>query len=410
MIRDPAIDRDVATIGRLPSVQRILEVVAAQTGMRCTVVARVDETSWTACAVHDEIDFGLATGSQLDIKTTICDQVRREREPVLFGQASTDPHWSAHPIPAMYGIESYASIPIYRSDGAFFGTLCAMDVRAATLDDPALRRSLELYAQLIAAQLEAEERVADSDRELFAARDVARLREQFIAILGHDLQGPLHALRLGVEILRQSSPDLPAMRGHLDAHLARMERSCDRMQDLIRDLLDFARGRLGGGIPIKLHSSDAVAAALEQVVSELQISNPQRQIAWRLAFDAPVLADEKRIAQVLANMLGNALAHGAADHPIEVAAVSDGNGFSLAVRNQGSTIPPEVRVRLFEPFWRASTDQASGGLGLGLYICSEIARAHGGRIEVASDAVDGTLFRFTMPPPSPQNAPIRASG
>ncbi len=397
MIRDPAIDRDLATIGRLPSVQRILEVVAAQTGMRFTVVARVDEESWTACAVHDQIDFGLVPGSQLAINTTICDQVRRQREPVLFGQASSDPHWSAHPIPAMYGIESYVSIPIYRSDGAFFGTLCAIDVRAAKLDDPALRQSLELYAQLIAAHLEAEERVADSDRELFAARDVARLREQFIAILGHDLQGPLHALGMGVGILRQSGPELAA-RGHLDAHLARMERSCDRMQDLIRDLLDFARGRLGGGIPVFLRTSDALSAALEQVVSELQIAHPQRQIVWRLAFDAPVLADEKRIAQVLANLLGNALAHGAADHPIEVAAVSDSDGFSLAVRNHGSTIPPETRVRLFEPFWRASSDKASGGLGLGLYICAEIARAHGGRIEVASDAVDGTVFRFAMPP------------
>ncbi len=399
MISDPAIDRDIATIGRLPSVQRILEVVAAQTGMRFTVVARVDEASWTACAVHDQINFGLVPGGQLDIKTTLCDQVRRQREPVLFGQASADPYWSAHPIPAMYGIESYVSIPIYRSDGAFFGTLCAIDVRAAKLDDPALRQSLELYAQLIAAHLEAEERVADSDRELFAARDVARLREQFIAILGHDLQGPLHALGLGVGILRQSGPELAA-RGHLDAHLVRMERSCDRMQDLIRDLLDFARGRLGGGIPVLLHSSDALAAALEQVVSELQIAHPQRQITWRLAFDAPVLADEKRIAQLLGNLLGNAIAHGAADHPIQVSAVSDGDGFSLAVRNQGSTIPPEVRVRLFEPFWRASSDKASGGLGLGLYICAEIARAHGGRIEVASDAVDGTVFRFSMPPPA----------
>ena len=79
MIRDPAIDRDVATIGRLPSVQRILEVVAAQTGMRFTVVARVDEVSWTACAVHDGIDFGVAPGGQLEISTTICDQVRRQR-------------------------------------------------------------------------------------------------------------------------------------------------------------------------------------------------------------------------------------------------------------------------------------------------------------------------------------------
>ena len=409
VIRDPAIDRDVATVGRLPSVQRILDVVAEATGMRFTAVARVDDVSWTACAVHDEIDFGLKPGDQLELGTTICNQIRQHRKPVLFGHASADPEWSTHPARKMYGFESYISIPIFRADGAFFGTLCAIDPKPARLDDLALLRSLELYAQLVAAHLEAEERVADSDRELLAAHEVARLREQFIAVLGHDLGGPLHALRLGVDMLEDANLDPSAMRGHLPAHLARMRRSAVRMQDLIQDLLDFARGRLGSGIPVSLRDEAALLAQLEQVLSEARTAHPERTIVWRNQLQAPVQADDRRVGQVLANLLGNALAHGDRDRQIEVLARSDTAGFELSVRNYGPAIPPEVRARLFEPFWRASANHASAGLGLGLYICAEIARAHGGSVDVVSDDVQGTRFRFTIPPSVPASvAPAAA--
>ena len=397
MIRDPAVDRDVALIGRLPSVQRILDVMAEMTGMRFTAVARVDELTWTACAVHDDIAFGLKPGDQLELGTTICNQIRQDRQPVIFGHASADPAWADHPTTKLYGFESYVSIPIFRADGSFFGTLCAIDPRPAKLDDPALLRSLELYAQLVAAHLEAEERVADSGRELLAAHEVARLREQFIAVLGHDLGGPLHALRLGVDMLEDANLDPSAMHGHLAVHLLRMRRSAVRMQELIQDLLDFARGRLGSGIPVSLRDEAALLAQLEQVLSEVRTAHPGRTIVWRNQLQAPVQADDRRVGQVLANLLGNALSHGDSDREIEALARSDAAGFKLSVRNYGPAIPPEVRARLFEPFWRASANHASAGLGLGLYICAEIARAHGGSMDVASDDVDGTRFRFTMP-------------
>ena len=269
----------------------------------------------------------------------------------------------------MYGFESYVSIPIFRADGSFFGTLCAIDPQPAKLDDPALLRSLELYAQLVAAHLEAEERVADSGRELLAAHEVARLREQFIAVLGHDLGGPLHALRLGVDMLEDANLDPAAMRGHLGEHLLRMRRSAVRMQELIQDLLDFARGRLGSGIPVSLRDEAALLAQLEQVLSEVRTAHPGRTIVWRNQLQAPVQADDRRVGQVLANLLGNALSHGDRDREIEVLAHSDAaeraaarHGLSARCKRRRRPGPPSFG---FECTASRGSERRGRGVGAG---------------------------------------------
>lgn len=146
---------DIAAIGRIPAVPTILEAMAGLTGLRFTAVARVTDTTWTACAVRDEIAFGLLPGGELELVTTICNEIRQHGQPVIFGSASTDPRFKSHPTPKLYGFESYISIPIFRGDGAFFGTLCAIDPRPAELDSPHLANTLALFAQLIATHLDA---------------------------------------------------------------------------------------------------------------------------------------------------------------------------------------------------------------------------------------------------------------
>ncbi|MEO7251158.1 MAG: GAF domain-containing sensor histidine kinase [Arenimonas sp.] len=383
---------DVAAVGRLSAVPKILEAVAHLTGLRFAVVARVTDSNWTACAVFDQIDFGLNAGGELPLETTLCNEIRDHHQPVVFGQASADPHYASHPIPKLYGFESYISIPIFRTSGEFFGTLCALDPLPAKLDDPNIVRTLELFAQLIAAQLEIEERLERADNALLAAHDLAKLREQFIAVLGHDLRSPLQALSIGTELLTQASDD-PAWQ----RHLKRMQRSCQRMNELIHDILDFARGRLGGGIPLDIRTGAELEEKLLQVIAEVQAVNADRSISAEIVLPRPVRCDDRRLAQMLGNLLSNAVAHGSAERPVEVRARSDETSFELSVSNGGEAIPEAIRSRLFEPFWRANSEQPSGGLGLGLYIAAEIARAHGGTIEVDSSADSGTVFVFRMP-------------
>ena len=266
-----SIEQDIAAINRIEAVPTILKAVTYTTGMRFAAVARVTESHWTACAVHDDIDFGLKPGGELVLETTICNEIRQSGKPVVFGHASGHPMFASHSTPALYGFESYISVPIMRGDGSFFGTLCAIDPLPAKLDDPRVLHTLELFAQLIAAQLDADDRLLRTDAELSASRDLAKLREQFIAVLGHDLRNPLQAISMAAEMLLLDPLPAPAER-----NVKRIQGSVERMSDLIHDVLDFARGRLGGGIPVALHAHADLAAELQDVVAENLASHPGR--------------------------------------------------------------------------------------------------------------------------------------
>jgi sigma-B regulation protein RsbU (phosphoserine phosphatase) len=168
------------------------------------------------------------------------------------------------------------------------------------------------------------------------------------------------------------------------------------MSDLIDNVLDFARGRLGGGITLSRDAVQPLEPVLEQVVDELRTASPQRVIETDFQITGRVHCDRTRIGQLASNLIGNALTHGAPDQPVRVGAKTQGGEFELWVANAGEPIPPEAMEKLFEPFFRGDIRSSRQGLGLGLHIASQIAQAHGGRIDVTS-APDETRFVFTMP-------------
>ena len=381
----------VELIGRLEAIPSILEVVAHTTGMGFTAVARVTDRSWTACAVYDRIDFGLKPGDELDLGTTICNEIREHQRPVVFGRASEHPYFSGHPTPKMYGFESYVSIPIILSDGTFFGTLCAIDPAPAKLDDPNILKTFELFTTLIASQFEAELRHYKAEAALLDAQETAKLREQFVAVLGHDLGNPLQSIMVCAEHLSATlvkDNDL-RMTGHILV-------TCRRIAELVHNVLDFARGRLGEGIVVHPEYSDELAGTLEHIVSEVHSIYSERTIELTCALEHPVCCDRQRVAQLLGNLLSNALIHGQPDAPVKVALASDEKAFEVSVENACAPIEPEILGRLFKPFTRGTFAEPRPGLGLGLFISSEIARAHGGTLEARSD-LSGTRFVFRLP-------------
>lgn len=225
-----------------------------------------------------------------------------------------------------------------------------------------------------------------------AEHETSMLREQFIAVLGHDLRNPLAALAAGVRML--SKGEQLSERGQLV--IKEMGASITRATALVTNLLDLARGRLGGGLALKRDSSQPLAPVLEQVVSEMRAIAPDRQIVTDLAIAEPVDCDPGRIAQLASNLVANALTHGAPGIPVEVEARIAEGDFLLTVSNGGVPIPPEARAQLFQPFFRGDMRPSQQGLGLGLFIVSEIAKAHRGTIDVTSDE-ELTRFTFTMP-------------
>jgi PAS domain S-box-containing protein len=234
----------------------------------------------------------------------------------------------------------------------------------------------------------AQERLREVNDDLSG---IANEREQFIAVLGHDLRNPLASMTAGLGMLEKSVTD-----PHSERVLRLMGESVQRMGSLIENLLDLARGRLGSGIGLSFSRSVRIEPLLARIINEIKAANPDRIFETDFNLTQPIDVDEARIEQMFSNLLGNAVTHGAVDKPVSVSAIVTDGTFELATSNGGDPIPEAAMRRLFRPFHRGEVKPNHQGLGLGLYIASEIAKAHGGSLEAKSDASQ-TCFTFRMP-------------
>jgi sigma-B regulation protein RsbU (phosphoserine phosphatase) len=225
---------------------------------------------------------------------------------------------------------------------------------------------------------------------LFDERHSATLREQFIAVLGHDLRNPLASIDGGLRLIERTPLNEKAL-----TIAAMLRKSVARMADLIDNVMDFAQGRLGGGFTLK-RSDCEMEPVLLHVVQELRTAWPERTIETELSLGEPLNCDPGRISQLLSNLIANALTHGAADGSVSVRAGTDHDAFEMSVANLGEPIPSAAFERLFKPFTREDVRPSQQGLGLGLYIASEIARAHEGALS-AESSPEETRFTFRMP-------------
>jgi sigma-B regulation protein RsbU (phosphoserine phosphatase) len=237
---------------------------------------------------------------------------------------------------------------------------------------------------LLGAKRSAEEAVRSE-------RETAELREQFIAVLGHDLRNPFAAIASGARLLEREQL---SERGRSILNL--LEQSVGRAGGLIDNVLDFARARLGGGIPLSPDPEARVADVIGQITAELRASMPERKIEAEVDVTRPVPVDPARLGQLLSNLLGNALTHGAQDLPVRVVAATDHHEFRLSVVNGGAPISASAMEHLFQPFFRGKVRRSQQGLGLGLYIAAEIAKAHNGTLS-AESTKEETRFTFAMP-------------
>ena len=226
---------------------------------------------------------------------------------------------------------------------------------------------------------------------LIAERNTAKLREQFIAILGHDLRNPLASIGGGVELLLKEPISERGVR-----LLTMVQASVRRMAGLIDNVLDFARGRMGGGIAIENRTTLLLAPLLEQLVTELQIAFPDHFIETHIDLREPISCDPSRLGQLVSNLLGNAFTHGSRAEPVRLYANKTAEVVEISVANGGAPIPTAALERLFQPFFRGEVRLSQQGLGLGLHIASEIAKAHGGTLTVESSPSE-TRFTFRMP-------------
>jgi len=386
------IQHDIENINHISSIPSMLNVICQTTGMRFAAVARVTDKKWVTCVSQDDINFGLKPGDELELETTICNEIRQHTNPVVIDNVLENQDYCDHHTPAKYGFKSYISFPIYRKNGSFFGTLCAIDPEPAKLENQKTHDLFQLYTELISFHLESIEELNNTKHILKEEKKNAKLRETFIAILGHDLRNPLMSTRLCADILLHKDIGDDAKK-----YVSSIKSSSFRMQELIDNLLDFTKAELGKGIPLNLEKdNDKLEKTLKQVIQEIKTIDSDHEIISEISLDKEINCDNDRVAQLLSNLLSNAVKHGFSTTPIYIYVNNSENDFFLEVVNFSDPIPENTFEDIFKPFTRNHLESKKDGLGLGLYIASEIARAHNGKIEVQSSK-DKTSFKFTMP-------------
>jgi PAS domain S-box-containing protein len=280
------------------------------------------------------------------------------------------------------------------------GTIVVADVRRKRKDGTLLELSLSIAPLrdplgAIAGTISIGADVTERKRSQEEALRTARFREQFVGIVGHDLRNPLSAIVTAAQLLLRHG-SLPERHSRA---VSRILTSGDRMTRMIDDLLDFTRSRLGGGFPIERRRVD-LAELCEQVIEELELAYPERNVEFHRDGDAWGSWDPDRMAQVVSNLIGNALQHSPETAVVRVDLRDRGDRVELETCNEGPTIPPEVLPHIFEPGRRGPSGRgraASNGLGLGLYIVQQIVLAHDGSISVRSSQDEGTRFCVVLP-------------
>ena len=227
-------------------------------------------------------------------------------------------------------------------------------------------------------------------------QDIDQAREIYIAILGHDLRSPLGAVLMGAQFMLDTG-------GLAESHqivTERIVRSARRMNQMVGDLLDFTRGRLGTGITIAREAAD-LDTVVRHAVEETTSAHPEANVQFTASGDLRGSWDVARISQVITNLLGNAVQHGTPKSLITVTAQGEADEVVVRIHNLGPPIPKAALPGIFSPFKRIYAGQtapsSSGSLGLGLYIAERVVTAHGGRIDVRSSAEAGTLFTVRLP-------------
>ena len=254
----------------------------------------------------------------------------------------------------------------------------AVDFLFKPIDPHILTSKVEVFLELAAQR-----------RQLAAA---LQLNEVFVGILGHDLRNPLSAFQAGLEFLDGQVTDERQRRV-----LRRMRNSSTRMASMIQELLDLTRMRLARGLGVVREPTDVeLHELLERTIEELRAVHEDREIVLEGVDRCPTRGDAPRLEQLFSNLVANAVAHGTPRTRITARLAGCEREAVIEVHNHGK-IPTELMDRLFEPFRALERGKSTAGLGLGLYIADQIARAHGGGIEVTSSELAGTRFTVRLP-------------
>ena len=427
---DKNLQQDIDNILQIPIISTILDVICLNTGMGFSAVARVTEEKWITCSARDDIGFGLKPGDELELKTTICDEIRDSYKEVVIDNVPAHPIFKDHHTPKTYGFKSYISFPIFKKDGTFFGTLCAIDPSPNMLDNPAVRGMFSLFTDLISFHLEAVEFVGLANKKLEIEKSVAlelkrkagddaitiqksnaqlkkmeKELQTFSYISSHDLQEPLRKIQSISSILLEKEADKLSESGK--DWFKRLQEAANRMQLLIDDLLTYSTTATSKNVLEKVLLSEI----LEQTTADLKEVIELRDINLATDFSddaATVIPSQLRL--LFYNLISNSVKFSDETLPLKIiissrrdtgkslhdSLLSDTIYHHINITDNGHGFDQKFSSRIFELFQRLS-DKPQHGTGMGLALVKKIVENHNGHISANGQLGKGASFDIYIP-------------
>lgn len=402
--------QDISKISKIAMVPTMLEVICKSTGMGFAAIARVTESKWIACSVRDEIFFGLKAGGELEIKSTICNEIRDSRKAVIIENVLESDEFINHHTPKQYGFKSYISVPIILKNGDFFGTLCAIDPNPAKLNNIQTIGMFNLFAELISFHIQNLDLL---QRSLSIVTDLnGRLEEttdenlQYQFIFNHHLQEPLRKLRLYSDSLLQVSEH-----GNIEktqSLASKINSSAEKFSLMLRDVSAYSELKSEDGWAELLDLNRAIQDVRVQLnefanfrnatitVDELPmiVGNEQQiKILFRQLINNAVRFTSSDIAPVV-NISSTTFA---TDELPDVPLLPYSEYVRITIQNNSLSIHASELEKVFNMLYRQAYQHPGDAIEFGLAHCRKIVRLHRGTIKAEVHPDNGTLFIVTLP-------------
>ncbi|WP_299988385.1 GAF domain-containing sensor histidine kinase [uncultured Pontibacter sp.] len=395
--------KDLEAVRQIPIVPNMLETVCQLTGMGFSAIARVTEDRWLACSVRDQVHFGLKEGEELEIATTLCNEIRDHRQPIVIDNVAEDPIYKEHHTPKTYGLQSYISVPIILKDGTFFGTLCAIDAKPAKVNNPKVVNTFKMFADLLAFHLQSRSVLERSyvvnlelQRKNSMLRDANFDLDSFVFTASHDLKSPVANIEGLISILSDAVEKDEMDREEIKQITAMMKASLKRFSTTIRDLTTI--------VELDKTGADEQAAALDLYDIMESVKQDLQSLIVESDAKIEVIATDSRLTgfslknfkSILSNLVSNAIKYRSPDRTPKVIVKlekSDGKSY-LSVQDNGLGIPAKKQHNVFTMFKRLH-DHVEGS-GIGLYIVKRMVDRVQGEIKVESELDKGTTFTIVF--------------
>lgn len=391
--------KDMEAVRQISIVPMMLEVVCQLTGMGFAAVARVTNNRWLACKVRDEVGFGLTDGGELEIETTLCNEIRDSTKPIIIDNVAEDPEYRNHHIPRIYGLQSYISFPIILQNGAFFGTLCAISSKPAELKNTKVMGTFKMFSELLSFHLQTVDVLERSMNAQIELQDKNKLLasvnfnlDNFVYTASHDLKAPISNIQGLLGLLARKAAKEDWDRDEVNKIVEMMTVSLNRFSATIQELTTIVKAdkHLCEEVVEPIHVEKIIEDVKQDLKGLIEESSAKIEVLYDNKLHINI--SKTNLKSVIYNLLSNALKYRSPERTpmVTIKLEKIGNKIHLSIIDNGLGVPADKQEKIFLLSNRLHNHVE--GSGIGLFIVKRIVDQFKGQIHVDSVVNEGTTI------------------